>query len=102
MSATMAPTTTKSSGFEVGSLLAPDGITDNRYIRARDSFWEYCKLVNPKFYRDDRPHLVDLRQLDLIRQEAARHPVEDPVAVAEAEPTQPPDVDAAPKTVEPQ
>jgi hypothetical protein len=40
--------------------------------------------------------------LDLIRQEAAKHPVEDPVAVAEAEPTQPPDVDAAPKTVEPQ
>ena len=48
------------------------------------------------------PDLVDLRQLDLIRQEAAKHPVEDPVAVAEAEPTQPPDVEAAPKTVEPQ
>ena len=60
MSATMTPATTKTSGFEVGSLLAPDGITDIRYIRARDSFWEYCKLVNPKFYRDDRPHLVEL------------------------------------------
>ena len=48
------------------------------------------------------PDLVDLRQLDLIRQEAAKHPAEDPVAVAEAEPTQPPDVVAAPKTVEPQ
>ncbi len=48
------------------------------------------------------PDLVDLRQLDLIRQEAAKHPVEDPVRAAEAEPTQPPDVAGAPKTVEPQ
>ena len=40
--------------------------------------------------------------LETVRQEAAKHPAEDPVAVAEAEPTQPPDVVAAPKTVEPQ
>lgn len=48
------------------------------------------------------PDLVDVRQLDIIRQEAAKHPVESPVAVAEAEPEQPPDVDGAPKTVNPQ
>lgn len=60
MSATMTSTTTKSSGFEVGSLLAPDGIKDERYLKARSSFWEYCKLINPKFYKDDRPHLVEL------------------------------------------
>lgn len=60
MSAAMAPTTSKTSGFELGSLLAPDGVTDIRYIRSRDSFWEYCKIINPKFYRDDRPHLREL------------------------------------------
>lgn len=30
-------------------LLAPDGVTDDRFLRARESFWEYCKLRNPKF-----------------------------------------------------
>ena len=56
----MAPITTKSSGFDVGSLLAPDGIKDERYLKARSSFWEFCKLINPKFYKDDRPHLREL------------------------------------------
>lgn len=54
------PTTPKTSGFELGSLLAPDGIQDARYLKARDSFWEYCKLINPKFFRDDRPFLREL------------------------------------------
>jgi len=27
------------------------------YKAARDIFWEYCKLINPRFYKDDRPHL---------------------------------------------
>ncbi len=48
------------------------------------------------------PDLVDLRQLDIIRQEAARHPVESPVAATEAEPEQPPAIGEAPKTVNPQ
>lgn len=25
-------------------------------MRARSSFWDYCKYINPKFFRDDRPH----------------------------------------------
>jgi NADH-quinone oxidoreductase subunit B len=48
------------------------------------------------------PDLVDLRQLDLIRAEAAKVPVESPVQATEAEPEQPPQVEDAPKTVEPQ
>jgi predicted phage terminase large subunit-like protein len=56
----MAPTTQNMTGFELGSLLAPDGISDVRFIKARDSFWEYCKIINPKFYRDDRPYLREL------------------------------------------
>jgi len=32
------------------------------------------------------PDLVDLRQLDLIRREAAKHPAEDPARATEAEP----------------
>jgi len=27
------------------------------YKGARKSFWKFCKLMNPKFYKDDRPHL---------------------------------------------
>jgi predicted phage terminase large subunit-like protein len=34
-------------------------VSDN-YALARDSFWEYCKLINPKFFKDDRPHLVEI------------------------------------------
>ena len=30
---------------------------DPRYAVARDDFWEYCKLISPKFYKDSRPHL---------------------------------------------
>lgn len=41
-------------------LLAPDGVTDPRYQKARDSFWEYCKLRNPKFFKDSRKYLHDL------------------------------------------
>ncbi len=48
------------------------------------------------------PDLVDLRQLDVIRQEAAKRPVESPVAATEAEPEQPPAVQDAPKAVNPQ
>ena len=42
-------------------LITPaDGVTDARYLEARVSLWAYCKLMNPKFYRDDRPHLRTL------------------------------------------
>lgn len=29
---------------------------------ARKSFWAYCKLMNPRFFRDDRPHLRELAE----------------------------------------
>jgi len=29
----------------------------DRHKAAQESFWEYCKLINPKFYKDSRPHL---------------------------------------------
>lgn len=41
-------------------LLAPDGVTDERFLRARSSFWEYCKLRNPKFFRSERKYLEEL------------------------------------------
>jgi predicted phage terminase large subunit-like protein len=31
-----------------------------QYKTARDNFWEYCKLINPRFYKDDRPHLKEI------------------------------------------
>lgn len=31
-----------------------------RILLARRSFWEYCKLMTPDFYREDRPHLHEL------------------------------------------
>jgi NADH-quinone oxidoreductase subunit B len=48
------------------------------------------------------PDLVDLRQLDLIRQEAMKAPVESPVQEAVAEPEVAADVQNAPKEVDPQ
>ena len=51
---------TANSQFELGALIAPDGIQDLRYLKARESFWEYCKLINPKFFKDDRTYLHEL------------------------------------------
>jgi len=34
--------------------------TNDTHANARDSFWEYCKLINPKFFKDDRPHLIEI------------------------------------------
>jgi len=31
--------------------------TADKYEEARSSFWIFCKQINPKFFRDDRPHL---------------------------------------------
>ncbi|MEG0282564.1 MAG: phage terminase large subunit [Clostridia bacterium] len=35
-------------------------INELRYEKARRSFWEYCKLKAPKFYKEDRLFLKDL------------------------------------------
>ena len=33
-----------------------------KYREARRSFWAYCKLMNPGFFREDRPHLRELAE----------------------------------------
>lgn len=35
----------------------PSPEADAALQRARESFWTYCTLINPAFYREDRPHL---------------------------------------------
>ena len=30
---------------------------DDRLAICRENFWEYEKYINPKFFREDRPHL---------------------------------------------
>lgn len=43
-------------------IIAPDGITDPRYVAARSSFWEYCKLKNQKFFKESRKFLRELAE----------------------------------------
>ena len=38
----------------------PEGHRTEETIKARESFWEYEKLMNPHFFKDDRPHLKEL------------------------------------------
>lgn len=45
---------------EIKKLINPEGILDPRIIKAQRSFYEYCKLMNPKFFRDDRPYQREL------------------------------------------
>lgn len=35
---------------DLKDLLAPDGVTDPRYLAARNRFWEYCRLRDPRFF----------------------------------------------------
>lgn len=41
-------------------LIAPGGVKSPEALRARESFWEYCKYINPGFYKDDREYLKRL------------------------------------------
>lgn len=41
---------------------ADDRPEQERYRQARDSFWAYCRLMNPAFFREDRPHLRELAE----------------------------------------
>jgi predicted phage terminase large subunit-like protein len=34
--------------------------TGNKYTAASNNFWQYCKLINPKFFKDSRPHLKEI------------------------------------------
>lgn len=38
----------------------PDGYQTEKLVEARKSFWEYEKLMDPRFFKDDRPHLKEL------------------------------------------
>lgn len=44
----------------IRELINPEGIIDTGIIRAQQSFWEYCRLINPRFYREDRFYLKEL------------------------------------------
>ena len=48
--------------IDLRDLVAPDGVSDPRYQRARRSFWAYCQLINPKFFRSDRDYLRELAE----------------------------------------
>lgn len=37
-----------------------DNLKMDEFEATRNSFWEYCKLINPKFFKDDRPHLIEI------------------------------------------
>lgn len=41
-------------------ILNKDIVYQARLALARKDFWEYCKLIAPDFYRDDRAYLKDL------------------------------------------
>ena len=41
-------------------VLSKDIIYQARLALARKDFWEYCKLVAPDFYCEDRPYLKDM------------------------------------------
>jgi predicted phage terminase large subunit-like protein len=38
----------------------PEGHRTAETVAARESFWAYCKLMNPRFFKDNRPHLKEL------------------------------------------
>lgn len=41
-------------------MISKELIYQARLALARKDFWEYCKLIAPDFYRDDRPYLKDM------------------------------------------
>ena len=45
---------------DIRELINPEGITDGKIVAAQTRFYDYCKMMNPKFYRDDRPYQRDL------------------------------------------
>ncbi len=46
--------------IKLADLIAPGGVTDKSALMARQSFWAYCKYINPMFYRDEREYLKHL------------------------------------------
>lgn len=50
---------------KVAAELAGDGERGKlRQLRksAEENFWEYCKYINPRFFREDRPHLKKIAE----------------------------------------
>ena len=45
---------------ELKELINPEGVIDGRILAAQENFYEYCKLRNPKFFRNDRPYQREL------------------------------------------
>ena len=41
-------------------MISKELIYQARLALARKDFWEYCKLIAPDFYKDDRPYLKDM------------------------------------------
>ena len=41
-------------------MISKELIYQARLALARKDFWEYCKLIAPDFYREDRPYLKDM------------------------------------------
>lgn len=58
----------KKSIEKLNTVLNPDKYNSipiekqKQYAAARDSFWEYCKMINPKFFKDDRVHLREIAE----------------------------------------
>ena len=50
---------------DIRELINPEGITDGKIVAAQARFYDYCKMMNPKFYRDDRPYPVSYTHLTL-------------------------------------
>ncbi|MDL2258871.1 hypothetical protein LJC42_06960 [Eubacteriales bacterium OttesenSCG-928-K08] len=45
---------------DIRELINPEGITSKNIIAAQKSFWNYSKLMNSKFFCDDRAYLREL------------------------------------------
>ena len=41
-------------------MISKEFIYQAKLALARKDFWEYCKLIAPDFYKDDRPYLKDM------------------------------------------
>ena len=61
MGNTKKPTSspTVGGGF-LEQIIAPEGVVKPEWLAARQSFWAYCKLIDPKFFRDDRLYQREL------------------------------------------
>ena len=50
----------KKQTVQLADLIAPDGVTDARLQEARESFWAFCKLMGPKFFKEERAYQKEM------------------------------------------